>query len=78
MLALILASWTASGLTLVSEEAANPIRKVVTLLQVPAANVDECILCAAEGAVLRPVFDAEAASPFSACLERLAESSAAP
>merc|ERR1719274_298456 len=33
MFALILASWTASGLTLVTEEAANPIRKVVTLLQ---------------------------------------------
>jgi septal ring factor EnvC (AmiA/AmiB activator) len=33
MLALLLASWTASGLTLVTEEAANPIRKVVTLLQ---------------------------------------------
>ena len=34
MFALFLASWTVHGLTLVTEEAANPIRKVVTLLQV--------------------------------------------
>merc|ERR1719247_3964613 len=33
MFAVFLASWTVHGLTLVTEEAANPIRKVVTLLQ---------------------------------------------
>merc|ERR1719345_312718 len=33
LLAVIVASWSASALTLVTEQAANPIRKVVTLLQ---------------------------------------------
>merc|ERR1719337_417148 len=33
MFALLLAGWTASGLTLVTQTEANPIRKVVTLLQ---------------------------------------------